>query len=338
MPARERIIVIRFSSMGDVAMIAPVLEQFSRQYPSAELVIVTHKKFEIFFDRVHNKSFYAFDKNRYKGLWGLYRFYSELKELQPTAIADLHDSLRSRILCFFFNLLPIKIASLDKGRSEKKALTRKNNKVFKQLKPTPQRYADVLNALGYDFDLNNHTVRTTLPLTEKIISLTGEKNMEWIGVSPFAQHPWKVYPLNKMQEVITRLNQQTGKRIFIFGGGPEEKRIAEKWASAFTNVVSLIGKLSLEEELSVISHLDKMLTMDSAGMHMASLFGVRCISVWGATHPYAGFLGIGQQYEDCMQIELHCRPCSVYGNKPCWRGDFACMEDLPPEKIVAALQ
>ena len=83
-----------------------------------------------------------------------------------------------------------------------------------------------------------------------------------------------------------------------------------------------------------MSHLNAMLSMDSANMHMASLVATPVVSVWGATHPYAGFMGWGQKPENIVQVELDCRPCSIYGQKPCLRGDYACMNMIKPEIIV----
>jgi len=78
-----------------------------------------------------------------------------------------------------------------------------------------------------------------------------------------------------------------------------------------------------------------MISMDSANMHLASLFGVPVVSVWGATHPFAGFMGFGQSPDRAVQIDdLECRPCSVFGNKPCFRGDHACMEWITPERVL----
>ena len=94
----------------------------------------------------------------------------------------------------------------------------------------------------------------------------------------------------------------------------------------------------LNEELILISHLDVMISMDSANMHLASLVGTRVVSVWGATHPYCGFLGWNQKEEDAVQnTELECRPCSVFGNKPCHRGDFECMNSISPNAIIERL-
>ena len=87
-----------------------------------------------------------------------------------------------------------------------------------------------------------------------------------------------------------------------------------------------------------MSHLNVMLSMDSANLHLASLVGTPVVSVWGATHPYAGFMGWGQSTDNAVQIDLPCRPCSVYGSKPCVRGDFACMNQIEPADIVKRLE
>jgi len=84
-----------------------------------------------------------------------------------------------------------------------------------------------------------------------------------------------------------------------------------------------------------MSYLDVMLSMDSANMHLASLVNTEVISIWGQTHPYAGFLGWKQLPVNTIQCEdLACRPCSVYGNKECYRKDFACMNNILPETII----
>jgi len=90
----------------------------------------------------------------------------------------------------------------------------------------------------------------------------------------------------------------------------------------------------MEQELDFISNLDVMMSMDSAGMHLASLEGVPVVSVWGATHHYAGFLGYGQSEDNIVADSIECRPCSVYGNKPCFRKDYACLYNIAPATIA----
>lgn len=329
-----KIIVLRFSAMGDVAMVASVLQEFSTQNPEVELVMVSRAGFKPFFDAIPNLTFHAIHpKTIHKGVFGVYSLFKELLRYKPIAIADLHDNLRSRLLCTFFRLALIKIKRIDKGRVEKRALTRKKNKILKPLKQTVERYADVFKALGLKLQLTHELSKNDSLLPSTALSFFSEEKVKRIGISPFAQHIYKMYPLAKMENVIAELNA-LNYQIFIFGGGAEEKSTAENWQAQFANVINLIGRFTLTEELAIISHLDLMLSMDSSGMHMASLMGIPVISIWGPTHPYAGFLGYGQRLEDCIQVDHPARPSSIYGNKPCLCGAEPCMELIEPQVVV----
>ena len=338
MSFKSSILVFRFSAMGDVAMSAAVIREFTQQNPNIQVVLVSRLTFKPFFEDIKNVTFHSLDtKTKHKGITGLFRLFQELKTYQPTAIADLHNNLRSRILSSYFRLVGIPIARIDKNRTNKKALTRKYNKLLVPLRRTVESYADVFLKLGFPLHLSHQLIKTKKSIPSAYRDYFTNENQAKIGISPFAQHDPKVFPLEKMEHVIEKLSN-AGHQLFIFGGGEEEKIIAEEWAKRIPNATSLIGKISLKEELALISNLNLMLSMDSAGMHIASLMGVEVVSIWGATHPYAGFLGYGQKEEDCIQIDLYCRPCSVYGNKPCYRGDHACMHNMHSDIIIARIK
>ncbi|MCD0488758.1 glycosyltransferase family 9 protein [Pedobacter sp. MC2016-14] len=332
MPQSATILVIRFSAMGDVAMTAPILKELTKNYPEQKLLMVSRKAFRPFFNDIPNLSFFNFDpKNEHKGFFGLIRLFFQLRKMKIIAVADLHNNLRSKIIRLLFLFTGVKTSSVDKGRKEKSALIRKENKVLIPLQLMVSRYATVFEKLGFPFQLSN---QLTCPECEKISNpLFPEKTGKWIGISPFAQHLQKVYPLHKMEAVVLKL-AQIGYQIFIFGGTTDEENTADSWAKQHQNIFSVVKKIGMEEELKLISNLDVMLSMDSSGMHLASLKNIPVVSVWGATHPYAGFLGYGQSIDDAVQIALYCRPCSVYGNIPCYRGDFACMNQLNEDNVI----
>lgn len=231
------------------------------------------------------------------------------------AVADMHSVIRSVYIRAALRLKGARVASIDKGRRDKRLLTK--GKIHQPLTHTTARYMAVLEALGLPI---------TLPAEPVSQSGTG------IGIAPFAAHQGKIYPINRMERVVEMLSR-TGERIVLFGGGKQEKTILEAWAAKYPNVESIAGRHSMAEELDIIRSLRLMVSMDSGNMHLASLVGTRVVSVWGATHPYAGFLGFGQSEADCIQRDLPCRPCSIYGNKPCIYKDYRCM-DITPEEIV----
>lgn len=321
--------------MGDVAMTVPVLKNALDQNPQLKITVVSNAFFAPLFEGLQRCHFHpAHLKGKHNGAAGMYTLYKELKQATAyDAVADLHSVLRSSLLSTFFKLSGYKTAVIDKGRKEKKALTQKENKILKQLPTSPERYAGVLRKLGIEVTLNTATAvykKQTPPL---LLQHVIGKEKKLIGIAPFAQHPEKMYPFEKMKIVIKKLAGENNN-ILLFGGGSDEANTLQQWENEIPSVFNIAGKYSFKEELNFISNLDIMLSMDSANMHLASLYGVPVISIWGATHPYAGFYGWGQDEKNNVSVDLSCRPCSVFGNKPCWRGDHACMQMITEKMII----
>ena len=334
----HHLIVFRFSSMGDVAMTVPVVKQLLIQHPYLTITFVSDKKFGALFENIPNLEFYGADlKNEHKGFAGILRLFNQLKKIKNiTAIADLHDVLRTRVLGALFRSTGKKVERIDKGRKDKKELTRKQNKKLVQLPSSFQRYANVFTQLGYPVTLTANAQRIKLPVSALVNDLTGSGDAIRIGVAPFAKHNEKTYPPEEMEKVIADLSVK-GYKLFLFGGGSETSQL-QAWENQFNNMVNIAGKLSFKEELILISNLDLMISMDSANMHLASLYGVPVVSIWGATHPFAGFYGFAQNPLNAVQENIYCRPCSVFGNKPCYRGDLACMHLITPAHIIGKIE
>ncbi|WP_291855910.1 glycosyltransferase family 9 protein [Marinilabilia sp.] len=336
---KKRVLVFRFSALGDVAMTVPVLWSFLEKYPDHEIWFVSRpfaRDFVAPLPRVH---FVPVDlKQKHKGLAGLFLLFRELKMQGPwDAVVDLHSVLRTHVLTTLFQLSGVRVSKIDKGRSEKKKLTRKDKKVFKALPTTAERYRQTFAKAGFPFELQKFPGKTLYGKDS-----LDSKSPPWgdlggssflVGIAPFAKHHWKMWPEEKMLKLLGLLEEREIP-VILFGGPGQEQEKLEQWASDFKNARTFAGKLSMAEELELICRLSVMISMDSANMHIASLAGTRVVSIWGATHPYAGFYGYGQSAEDAVQVELDCRPCSVFGNKPCHRGDFACMERITPEMVV----
>ncbi|MGI9651042.1 glycosyltransferase family 9 protein [Chryseobacterium sp. RLHN22] len=316
-----RILAYRFSAFGDVAMTVPVFREFLEQNPNVEIVMVSRNNFESLFADIPNVIFHGIDLDEYKGFLGIRRLGKELlKKYNPDYVADLHDVIRSKILDKIYVRKGLKVFKINKGKEEKENLTNVWNLEKFQLKKTVERYADVFRDMGFKVDLSHQ-------LRPQAIQKSG------IGFAPFAQHKGKMLPLEKSFELVKILAQKN--TIYFFGGGKKETETLESWEQQIPNTKSLAGKLNLSEELNRIAQLEVMISMDSANMHLASIVGTRCVSVWGATHPYAGFLGFGQSENDVVQIkDLTCRPCSVFGDKECYRGDWACLEEINVQQII----
>jgi ADP-heptose:LPS heptosyltransferase len=322
--------------MGDVAMSIPVIRALTEKHPECKITVLSKPFFKPLFDKIPQVSFFAAQVNtKHKGILGLFKLYRELKKENITHVADFHNVLRSKILrtLFIFNGNPC--ICINKGRTEKKALTRTKNKIFKQLKTSHQRYAEVLNKLGFNLDLSNPTLIEKKKLSEKITIITGLKTDTWIGIAPFAAFKGKVYPLQLMEEVIKEMASK-GFKIFLFGGGKHEIKILNTIENTYKNVINLAGQLSFKEELEVISKLDLMVSMDSGNAHLAAMQQVKTITLWGVTHPYAGFAPFHQPDDYCLISDLEKYPkipCSIYGNKVI-NGYENVMETISPDRVI----
>ena len=330
----KKLLVIRFSALGDIAMTVPVVRDLAVQYPDLDITMLSREMARPLFERLpKNVHFIAADlKGRHKGLFGLCRLWRDAHLSDFDYIADFHDVLRTHWLRTEGCLRRKKIAKIDKGRKGKKALTRQKNKVLVQQATSFERYAKVLENLG--FPIKPQFVKLDY---SSFCETQKTDNETWIGIAPFAKHEAKVYPLEKNEQVIKALSERKNTTIFIFGGGKEENEQIERLCAKYNHVQPAKSHQGLKGELALMGQLDVMLSMDSANMHLASLVGTRVVSIWGGTHPFAGFLGWSQKAEDCIQLDLPCRPCSVYGNKPCLRGDYACMNGITPEQILEKL-
>jgi ADP-heptose:LPS heptosyltransferase len=331
--------------MGDVAMTVPVIRAMVAQSRSlgttVKITIVSRPFFKPFFDGIPNVDFFAVDvKERHKGFFGLLKLYSDLKKLNIDAVADLHNVLRSQIIRTLFSLSGKKVAATDKGRAEKKALTRAEKKVFQPVKTMVERHVETFKKLGFSVDLSLPNFPEKAILSEEILSVSGKKNnYNWIGIAPFAQYESKVYPLDLMQKVIDNLAENGNYKLFLFGGGKEETEKLNTLAKQRENIVVVAEKLKFNQELQLISNLDVMLSMDSGNAHIAAMLGVKVITLWGATHPFAGFAPFNQPLENCLTSDREkypLLPTSVYGNKKV-EGYEDVMRSISVESIVKKL-
>jgi ADP-heptose:LPS heptosyltransferase len=328
------------SSLGDIAILIPALYPIAEENRNDRFMLLTKKPVrELFINKSDNLEIFPVDtKGRHRGLLGTillaFDVRRKIKAMEKAEnvkfhikIADMHNVLRSGLFRFFFGKKDTETAVINKEKNAKKALTGAENKSLAPLKTTFERYCDVFKKLGY---IPKKPFKNIFPEKQRHIDYV-------IGIAPFAKHKGKIYPYEKMEEIIKALNQREMTHIFFFAGKTEQ-HLLDKWVDKYIHSESIAGQLSFPEELELINDLTLMISMDSANMHLASLTETPVISVWGATHPCTGFYGYGQNPDDAVQIPLECRPCSVFGNKKCKRGDYACLNNITPEMILEKVE
>lgn len=328
----KHLLLIRFSALGDVAMLPHVVRAFKAEYPEVKITILTREFLAPLFDGLDVGFLFVDVNGKHKDMAGLWDLAGEIKRLGVDAIADMHGVHRSRILrrmCFMRALIPN--SGIHKGRIEKWFRMGYSRHSAIPLKHTVIRYCGVLRRLGFSFPAPTPATKPQLK------NPMGEKQGTWIGFAPFSAHRGKTYPEDMSEELVDLLSQRYD-RVFIHSGGGDEAAFAERMATKYENVEALWSRLSLGQERDLISHLDCVVTMDSFVMHIASLVATPTVSVWGATHPEFGYKGYGTSDVGVLQEEMPCRPCSVYGKKPCKNGTYKCLRAITPEMVVAKVQ
>ncbi|MDG1219713.1 MAG: glycosyltransferase family 9 protein [Flavobacteriaceae bacterium] len=332
MKLRKHILIIRLSSMGDVAMVSPVLKELLENNKNYKISLLTNFQFFPFFRAFNGVNLIPFDKKKqHKGLLGMFRLFKEIKKLDLDYVVDLHEVLRTN---FLKAVLKVPFYQIDKGRDEKQNLV--SGKIFAPLKSTHQRYRDVFEKIGISIKPLSKTQIHRVDISD--LKLIPKNNKLLIGIAPFAAHNGKEYPIVQMEEVIKEINKDFN--VILFGGGKKEEFILDDLAGKHSNVINIANKFSLDQEMDVISNLSIMLSMDSANGHIAALMGIKVLTIWGVTHPFAGFSPYGQTDKNNIlvnRLQFPKIPTSIYGEKfP--NGYEKAISSISPKEIISKLR
>lgn len=330
MKERERMLVVRLSALGDVAMTIPAIYSLAGRYPQLEISVLTRPFFAgLFINRPHNVAVIEAETDgRHKGVAGMPRLMHGLAAYKFDCVADLHNVLRSWQIDAFFMLRGCRVAMIDKQRRGRRKALRQG---------TPQknfvsRYMDVFAALGYPVELTFRSLfsscRPPLPV---------EVRHPAVGIAPFARYYNKTYPPVLMRRVVSILSAE-GYNVYLFGARGAEAGLLNSWQEDIGLCTSYAGRFSIADEMALMSELDCMVTMDSANQHIAALAGTEVLSIWGSTTPACGFYGFAQPEDNALCLGLDCQPCSVAGGRGCPLGTLACLCGIRPQDIVERIK
>lgn len=303
----KRILVIRLSALGDVAILVPVLKHRAAVCPDCHFLVAAPPLLAPLFHGVDNIQFVGTPKASPREL------FRTLSAYQPDCVADMHWVNRTIGMDFLFRLHGVPVSRIHKRNHRGK--------------PSWKRYDEVFDRLGLPSSAKLEA-ESRCYLAPKPLSA----NQAVIGIAPFAQHRGKIWPEPNMKHLLALLGQRQDVRVLLFGSKAESSTL-ETWALPYDNIQSIAGKLSFKQELDQIAQLDVMVSMDSANMHFASCLGIPVVSIWGATHPQSGFYGWRQHPSWAVGLEMDCRPCSKYGKKPCQFGDYRCLTGIAAQQV-----
>jgi ADP-heptose:LPS heptosyltransferase len=317
----KKILIIRFSSIGDIVLTTPVIRCVKQQIEDAEVHFVTKESFrEVLTNNPYIDKLYTFKKD-------IPEIYNQLKAEHYDVVIDLHKNLRS------FRLkkhLGVKSYSFDKINVQKFVAVN-----FKMTSSLParhivDRYFEAVKDLdvksdgkGLDYFLNE---KDKVDVAKAFFN--GEKK-DFVALVAGGSYYTKKIPLQKLEEICRKVTLPV-----IVVGDKSDAEVAETLAEKFIHVSNACGKFSINQSASIIQQSAAVITSDTGLMHIASAFKKRIFSLWGNTIPEFGMSpylpGEGSRI---LETKISCRPCSKLGYHKCPKGHFRCMMELRISEI-----
>lgn len=323
-----KVLIVRFSSIGDIVLTTPVVRCLKLQYDQAEIHYLTKQSYrDLLVSNPYIDKLWLYDHN-------FDALLPRLKAQQFSFIVDLHKNWRSRYIRL---RLGVSGASFPKLNFKKWLLVRFHIDLMPDIHIV-DRYFRAVSALGVVNDMNGLDFVT--PAADEVWpgDLPPAHRKGFIAVVIGGKHNTKIYPADKVIEVCRLLSQPV-----VLIGGPEDRErgayIAERTGQ---EVLNCCGIYNFNQSASLIRQASAVLTNDTGMMHIAAALGKPIVSVWGNTVPAFGmypFLKKGSETPSVMAgvSDLRCRPCSKLGYKRCPRKHFRCMNDIYPGQIAAYL-
>ena len=291
-------------------MTVPVISILRSTHPEIKITLLTTKFFSTLYNQIPEINFLYFEP-KHKTLQGLFGLSRKINKINPDFIIDLHDVLRTKILRLFLINKFGHTVVVNKGRKEKKLLIRGIKS--EPLKLMHRRYAETFEALNIKINIDDFSYYKKIKNTNHNYAFSS--NDKLIGIAPFARHQCKEYSINNIINFIDSLDKSW--QILIFGApGNEEQKII-KLCNNKSNRHVISSNYNLEQQMAIMSNLDVMISMDSANGHIASLFGIDVITIWGATHPNSGYGPLNQSKENSIVPDLNKfpdLPVTIYGS------------------------
>lgn len=328
-------LILRLTSIGNVAMMVPLIASLSRRYADDRFIIVCEKRLEDMFASLPNVDLITLGKLNSVVAWRtqLRLFFDIRRRYKIDVVIDLQNVWRTRWIRMLFKMSGACVSKIENQAAEKRLLTLRGYEQLKPLKTEFERYGEALQKAGLQIDDTFLSLPCNSQAKKEIEALYGKKTGRRIAIAPFAKSATNMLPYGLIKEVIHYYAKDKRNEVFLFGAGAVESEMLRQWASVMAGVVSVAGQLTIAQELELMRTMDVMICMDSANQHLASLVGLRAVSIWLGTHPYAGYYGWKQSKNDILQKNLSCRPCTIHGKQKCRYRNFLC-KDFTLEEIV----
>jgi len=309
-----KILVVRFSSIGDIVLTTPIVRTLKKQI-NAEIHYLTFSKFSNLLSRnTYIDKVYSIEKN-------IKEVVATLKDENYDLLIDLHHNVRTQILK---QKLGVKSKSFRKINVQKWLMTTFKINLLPNLHIV-DRYMETVKHLGVEND--NLGLDFFLTEKDKIEDLPNE----FIAFAIGGKHETKKLPEEKIISICRKLNEK-----IILIGGEEDFEKGEKIVADTINTQNTCGKHSIVQSAFIIKNAKHVISHDTGMMHIAAAFKKKIYSIWGNTIPAFGMspYSVNLNSKIIEVANLSCRPCTKIGYKKCPRGHFDCMQEIDEDLFL----
>lgn len=339
----NNILIIRFSSLGDIILASPLIRVVRAACPSARIDFLVKSQYaELLKFNPCLSSIIELKTNSDEELRSLKR---SIQATRYDLILDIHNSLRSRKLRLFSRTRHVRV--VNKRVIKRFALVHLKRNYYKNLVSVADRYLETVRKFGIKDDGKGLEVFVPDETASAVKTMMSKHKLERyetvIGLAPAARHFTKRWPQERFVECGVQATKGQRRKILIFGNREERDYcgdIAQMINAAAGSSVaeSLAGSLSLLETAAALDFCTVVVSNDTGIMHLAAARKRKVVAIFGSTVRELGFFPYGTQSIVVENKGLHCRPCSHIGLDRCPEGHFRCMIDINAEEVISATE
>lgn len=327
------VLVVRFSSIGDVLLTTPLLRAIRRRHPSSRITVLTKSAYvPLLSHNPHPSQILALAPDR-----SLTSVAGELRQAEYTHLLDLHDSVRSRLLR---TLVPGRWTSYPKYRIARAVLIHTKHNIYRDPRPVAERYFSAAQGLGVtpdggppDLFLAPEAVREV----DEWLAATGlGRHRPLLALAPGAAHATKRWPVAHWRTLFHRVVEK-GFDVAVVGGGDDASIGASLVNGARAHGRNAAGRFGLQSTGALLQRAAALISGDTGVMHMATAVGTPVVALFGPTVRPFGFFPYTSRAR-VVELGLPCRPCSSKGGPRCPLGHHRCMLDITPDQVYEALR
>ncbi len=324
----DRLLIIRFSSLGDIILTEPIVSALRVAYPKAEIHFLTKQIYSellSLFEGINHMHAYS---PEWRG-----QLLAELKRLKFDAIIDLHNNVRSRLVS---ESLGIKSHRANKQWLRRMAAV-KFKKVLSQPQHAVERFAAALKPLG--LSLSSRSPQLLVPQSAQDWWSLKRSDQQlggaYFAIAAGAAHLTKMAPVDLWQQISVRMRAR-GHSSAIIVGSQKERPVLEEVATAISGA-TVMTEASIVNTAAIVKEAQFVISNDSGLAHLAAALGVPALALFGPTHPILGFSPLGN-YADSYTVDERCSPCSLHGSRECYREERFCFSRMDADTIVARVE